>query len=100
MILVARITDLLGAKQRDHRDEVPRDADQHEENTTGGSEVQQPSWIADEENHRSWILQHLFDRRIVAAVASSFVVRHPPVLQHLKESELSPSTSTGYQGRK
>lgn len=84
--IIVIITDLFGAKQRNDRDEISRDANQHEENTTGGGEVQQPPRITDEEDHRSWILQHLFDRHAVVVIAFSFVVRHPPVLQHLEES--------------
>lgn len=83
------ITDLFSAKQRDHRDEISRNADQHEENATGGGEVQQPPWVTDKENHRSWILQHL-DRHVAAAIAPGLVARHPPVLQHLRKAELTP----------
>lgn len=72
---------LFCAKQREHRDEISRDTDQHEDYAADGGEVQQPPWIADEEDHRSRILQHLLDRHVAAAVAPGvrFVARHPPI---------------------
>ncbi|EZA62028.1 hypothetical protein X777_06714 [Ooceraea biroi] len=77
-------------RERDHRDEVPRDADQHEEDATGGGEVQQPPWIADEQDHRSWVLQDLLEPHVAAAIVSvALVARHPPVLQHLRKAGFS-----------
>jgi len=77
------ITDLLGTEQRDHRDEVSGDADQHEEDAAGGGQVQQPPWVADEQDHRFWILQH-FD--VAAAIMPGLVALHPPVFQHLRKT--------------
>lgn len=88
------VTNLFGAKQCDHRDKIPRNADQHEEDATGGGEIQQPPWIVDEEDHRSWVLQHLLGHRVAAAVTSGFVARHPEVLQHLRKTVLLSNTST------
>lgn len=81
-------TDLLGAEQRDHGDEVPRDAHQHEEDATDGGEVQQPPRIADEQDHRSWILQNLLEMPHLAArgIVPGLVTRHPPILRHLRKA--------------